>query len=137
VAAQASNGAPSSEHSNVDPASFAENVKLADFSRVSCAGPESMLVSGGVLSIDQVKLAGVSSVLSRRSVARTSNVYVPVLSSVKFWGLVQGANPDGSSRYSRHSKRSSASGVVSSAAEKTNLALLLRVNSGGCSSIVV
>jgi hypothetical protein len=43
----AANGAVSSEHSNVVPASLAENVNVALVASVEAAGPESMVVSGG------------------------------------------------------------------------------------------
>ena len=47
---QAENAAPSSEHSNVEPASFAEKAKLASVLAVSAGGPEAISVSGGVTS---------------------------------------------------------------------------------------
>jgi hypothetical protein len=42
--------APSSEHSNAEPGSSAENVKLALVLVVSASGPVSMVVSGGSVS---------------------------------------------------------------------------------------
>src|ERR687895_48747 len=48
--AQAANGAPSSEHSKVDPGSLAENSNVADPSLVVPVGPPSMDVSGRVRS---------------------------------------------------------------------------------------
>jgi hypothetical protein len=42
---------PSSEHLNVEPASLEENVNVADVLVVGEAGPESIVVSGGVVSL--------------------------------------------------------------------------------------
>jgi hypothetical protein len=47
---QAVNGALSSEHSNVESCSFAENLKLALVLTVVASGPESTVVCGAVVS---------------------------------------------------------------------------------------
>jgi hypothetical protein len=46
------------------------------------SGPESMVVSGSVVSMVQVRVAGMGSVFPARSVARTSKVWVPSASPV-------------------------------------------------------
>lgn len=48
---QAVKRAPSSEHLNVEPASLEEKVKVADVLVVGEAGPESIVVSGGLVSL--------------------------------------------------------------------------------------
>ena len=65
---------PSTRHSNVDPVSDEENVKLGVSLPDGLPGLESIVVFGAVRSIVHVKLAGVPSVLPAGSVARTSNV---------------------------------------------------------------
>jgi hypothetical protein len=67
------NDCPSRRHSNVEPASFEANLKLADVLAVVAAGPEVIVVCGGVVSVPTVQVAeaGVESVLSDGSVART------------------------------------------------------------------
>ena len=72
---------PSSEHVNVD-ASVAEKVKVAEPDVTVPEGPESIVVSGGVVSAGgtltvQVLVAGDASVLPAASVARTLNVCDP------------------------------------------------------------
>ena len=81
------------------PASLDVKAKLALVLLVAAGGLEVMLVSGSVLSITQVKLAGVGSVLLAASVARTSKVCVPAAKPVKFLGLVQAANAAVSNRH--------------------------------------
>jgi hypothetical protein len=51
---QVANAAPSSEHSNVDPWSSAENAKLALVLDVDAAGLESIVVWGAVASTVQL-----------------------------------------------------------------------------------
>ena len=45
---QAENGAPSSEHAKLTPASLSEKVKLALVELVGLAGPEPIVGGGGV-----------------------------------------------------------------------------------------
>ncbi len=67
-------------HSNVDPASEEENVKLAELVLIVPDGPESIVVSGGVVSDGgavltvNVRVAGVVSVFPAASVAWTEKV---------------------------------------------------------------
>src|SRR5688572_15459640 len=73
---QAAKAAPSSEHSNDEPLSEAENSNVADLSVVWPGGAASMAVSGAVVSggatIDHPYEAGDTSVLPAASTARTS-----------------------------------------------------------------
>ena len=71
------NGAPSSEHSNVEPDSLAEKLKLALVLAVAAGGPAEIVVSGATVSIVQLAVAGVASTLPAASVARTRNWCVP------------------------------------------------------------
>jgi hypothetical protein len=48
--AHGSNATPFSEHSKVEPSSLAEKVKAASVLSVVASGPESMVVSGAVVS---------------------------------------------------------------------------------------
>ena len=61
-------------HSKVEPASLEENVKLAVVLLVGVAGLLLMVVSGGVVSIIHVQVAGVGSGFNARSTALTSKV---------------------------------------------------------------
>ncbi len=62
---------------NSVPVSLPLKLKLADVLLLKAGGLLVMLVSGARLSIVQVKLAGVESVLPALSVARTSKVWLP------------------------------------------------------------
>ena len=81
---QAANAAPSRAHWNV-PASFDEKVNVALVLVVVEGGPESIVVSGGVVSSGgpeptlHVQVAGVGSVLEgcAASVARTRKLWSP------------------------------------------------------------
>jgi hypothetical protein len=72
----------SSLHSKVDPDSLDVNANEALVEVVGFAGPEPIVVSGGVVSagalIVQVRVAGEASVLAAASVARTLKVCEPV-----------------------------------------------------------
>ena len=57
-----------------------ENSNVAELELVGSEGPESIVVSGAVVSMVQVLVAGVWSVLPTLSVARTENVCEPSLS---------------------------------------------------------
>jgi hypothetical protein len=69
--------APSSAHWKDEPLFVDVNWKLAEVDAVVAAGDEVIDVSGGVVSIVQVKLAGVASRLPSESVACTLNVWLP------------------------------------------------------------
>jgi hypothetical protein len=101
---QESHAPASTRHSNRDPASVAENWKLAVVASVVAAGPLVIVVSGGVVSgggwIVHVRVAGVGSTLSAGSMARTANVCEPTPRPVYVRGLVHGANTVVSSRHS-------------------------------------
>jgi hypothetical protein len=66
-------GAPSREHSK-DANSLAEKVNVADRDEIEPLGPESIVVSGGVASTVQERVAGVWSAFPSPSAARTRNV---------------------------------------------------------------
>jgi hypothetical protein len=68
---QAAKALPSKLHAKVLPALVAVKLKLAPELLVGTGGLEVIVVSGAVVSIVQVKLAGVGSVLPAVSVART------------------------------------------------------------------
>ena len=73
---------PSSWHSNVEPPSLAVKVKSGPAELLGSLGCAVIVVFGAVVSIVQVKLAGVGSVLPAASVARTSKVWEPSLRPV-------------------------------------------------------
>ena len=60
--------------------------KVGVGSLVRPAGPESIWTAGGVVSIVQLKLAGLGSALPAWSIALTSKLWAPSLSSVYCWG---------------------------------------------------
>src|SRR5689334_6815970 len=62
------------EHSKLEPPSEEWKVKVGVGLLVRPAGPESIVATGGVVSIVQLKAAGLWSVLPAWSVARTSNL---------------------------------------------------------------
>src|SRR5687767_11192250 len=73
-----------SEHSNVASGSSLENVNVAFVRTVVWSGPDSIDVSGGVVSLggsttSHMREAGVGSALPFRSIARTSKVCEPTL----------------------------------------------------------
>src|SRR5687768_18572244 len=82
----------SSEHSNVDRRSSAEKSNVAVVSVVVGSGPLWIVVTGGRngsgARISHVWVAGVGSLFSAVSTARTSNVCVPT-SRISLYGLVQ------------------------------------------------
>jgi hypothetical protein len=69
--------APSRLQANVEPASVDVKLKLGAVELLGFAGLEVIVVSGGVVSIVHVKLAGVRSVFPAGSVARTWKVWLP------------------------------------------------------------
>ena len=86
------NAAVFSRHSNVAPASELN---------VNTGGPPaSNVVCGAVVSIVNVRLAGVGSTFPAASRARTSNVYVPSASAPTLCGEVQDANAADPKRHS-------------------------------------
>jgi hypothetical protein len=74
---QSAKAAPSSLHSNVDPASVDVKLKPAAVWFVGFAGPAVMVVFGGVRSIVQLYVAGVGSAFPTASSARTRKVRAP------------------------------------------------------------
>src|SRR5688500_13171009 len=117
---QAANADPSSEHSKVEPASSAEKVNVALALLVVAAGPDTIVVSGAVVSAGastvQLYPAGVASVLPAASVALTWKVWPPSARPVRLTGDVQAAKLAPSSL---HSKVAPASSAV-----KVNVALV-------------
>ena len=86
---QVPNGAASTRHSNVTPASVSENPKVAFVEATVPAGPESMVGRGGAtVSTVQVREAR-SDVFPTPSFARTSNVCGPWPRLVNCVGDVQ------------------------------------------------
>ena len=120
---------PSSEHSNVEPASSDENVNVPPVAVVGLSGPLSIVVSGGVVSSTrQARSAGVGSALPAASTARTARVWSPSATSVSSYGVVQAANGPPSSE---HSKPSSAAPVMLSVPANANVAPVAAVSAGG------
>ena len=70
-------GAPSMEHSKVDPASEEEKLNVASGTVIVPEGPESIAVSGTVVSTVQFCAAGLASVLPTASMALTWKVCDP------------------------------------------------------------
>jgi hypothetical protein len=126
---QAANAAPSSEHSKLKPASFAENEKDALVLVVVAGGAESIVVSGATLSIVQPWLAAVASAFPAASDARTRNWCVPAASPVYARGEPQAEKVAPSSEHSNVDP--------GSLDEKLKLALVLEVKDGGAEEIVV
>jgi Glu-tRNA(Gln) amidotransferase subunit E-like FAD-binding protein len=79
---QADPAPPSIVQLNVLPASVEVNEKLAFELFDGFVGLEVIVVSGAAVSIVQVKLAGVASVLPAASVAATVNVWLPAVRPV-------------------------------------------------------
>src|SRR5687768_1514289 len=96
---QGAQAPPSTRHSNVEPASSAENAKLGVSSLEGSAGAASSVVSGASVSTVHAWEAGVGSGLPAASVARTSKVWPPSASGPTGSGLVQGAQAPPSSRH--------------------------------------
>jgi hypothetical protein len=92
---QDAQAAESSWHSKLAPGSLAEKANDALVVAVEPLGPESMVVSGGVLSdagvIVHDCVAGDASVLPAGSVARTLKVCDPVARPLYVFGLVHDA----------------------------------------------
>jgi len=90
----AANAAPSSAHSNVTaPAvSLPANVNSAVSALSSAGGPDSSSVSGAVMSVVHVAIAGVSSMLVL-SAAATENVCGPSATSVSNGGTHSNSGP--------------------------------------------
>src|SRR5581483_5307400 len=88
---QAANDPESTRHSKLDPDSEEENAKVGVASLVVPAGPESIVVSGAVVSTVNVRESGVESVLPAWSVARTKIVCEPSFSCAVVCGEPQAA----------------------------------------------
>ena len=67
-------GVPSTRHSNVDPGSLDEKVNRGVWSFVGPAGPESIVVTGAIVSTVKLRVAGVSSGSRSESTARTAKM---------------------------------------------------------------
>src|ERR687892_235318 len=96
-------GSVSSEHWNVEPASFETKVKLASSSVVSACGPSRIVATGAVRSAStvHVQVAGVGSTLPAASVARASSVCAPSARSMKTVGSGHGVKPAPSRLHSK------------------------------------
>ena len=79
---QAPNAAPSSLHSKVLPALVAVKLKVALVLLVRAGGFAVMVVSGAVVSMVQLKLAGVASMFPAGSIARTWKVWPLAVSAL-------------------------------------------------------
>ena len=110
---------PMSAHSSV-PGSVPVNPKVAVRPRIAVAGPEVNVVSGTVVSIRKVRVAGVASRLPARSTARMLNVYSPSF-RVQVVGDGQVDHPLGGATMPGPSSRHSI--VAGSDAENANVAL--------------
>ena len=88
---------PSSVQPKVEPVSVALKAKVAVSEVAMPDGPASIVVSGGVVSTVQVRLAGVGSVLPAGSVARTVNVCEPSARPLYVWGEVHAVSAPPSS----------------------------------------
>ena len=91
---------PSTRHSNVEPVSVAVNENVGVLSVVVPVGPAVIVVSGGVVSTVNDRLAGVGSVLPAASVARTSNVCAPSASTAVVNGVLHEPQAPPSTRHS-------------------------------------
>ena len=93
----------SSLHSKVDPDSLELNSKAAAFSVIVPLGPESIVVSGAVMSRSTVKVrvAGEASTLPAPSVARTEKVWEPLARPLRDFGEVQPLKAAPSSLHSK------------------------------------
>ena len=115
--------APSSEHSNVAPASPAEKVNVALVLWVLAPGPSSIVVFGAAVSTIQVYVAGVGSVCEAPSTAWTRRVCCPSASPPTECGERHSANAAPSSEHSNV--------TPGSFAEKVNRASALWVTGSG------
>src|SRR5688572_8604208 len=97
---QAANAPWSMLHSNVEPCSSEENSNMGVESVVGPAGPVTMDVSGGRVSIVKARVAGLASRLPATSMARASKAWGPSPSgSAGVCGDVQAANDAASNRH--------------------------------------
>ena len=92
---------PSRRHSNVEPPSLELKPKSASVELAGSLGCDVIVVFGGPVSSDHVKLAGVGSVLPAGSVARTSKACDPSARPVYAFGLVQALQAPPSMRHSK------------------------------------
>ncbi len=120
--AQSVNDAPSRAHSNLTPDSLALNDTDAGPGEMVPAGPAVISVTGGVVSMRQVRLAGVVSVLPAGSVARIRTVCSPSVSPVRTSGLAHGVNGAASSAQVNVAPASLAVKVMVAAADATSAA---------------
>ena len=85
----------------VSEAGSPAKVKVAWSVAMVPEGPESIVVSGGVVSTVKVRVAGVGSVLPAASVALTSKVWGPSVSAATVSGLEQAEKASLSTRHSK------------------------------------
>jgi hypothetical protein len=126
---QAVKVAPSSEHSNVEPASLAEKEKLALVLDVSAGGAAPIVVSGAAVSIIHRWTAGVGSTFPDASVAWTRNSWIPSARPTYCRGEAHAAKAAPSSEHANDEP-----GLLE---ENEKLALALGLSAGGPESIVV
>src|SRR5688572_4047664 len=104
--AHGANAALSMRHSNVDARSLEENLHVGVRSVVRPAGPRTIVVLGGVVSILKARAAGAGSALPAGSTARTSKPCAPSASA----GVTNtGVQPVNGAPSRRHSNRAPAS----------------------------
>jgi hypothetical protein len=108
--------------------SFAENVNVGVGSLVSPEGPESIVVSGPVVSTAKLRLAGVGSTFPATSIARTWKLCAPSVSGAVVWGEVHAAKAPASTRHPK---------LAFSFAEKAKVGVGSFVGPEGPESIVV
>ena len=83
-------------HSKLEPTSLEEKVKVASFVVIVPVGPESIWVTGGVVSTVKVLVADVASWFPTASSALKVAVWEPSERSEKVFGLAQSANASAS-----------------------------------------
>ena len=92
---------PSTRHSNVEPASSAENTNVGVGSFVGPDGPLLIVVCGAAVSTVKLREAGVASTLPAGSVARASKLWAPSVSDVMVSGVEHEPHAPASTRHSK------------------------------------
>ena len=100
VLVQDAHAPPSRRHWNDVAPSEPTNAKVGVVSVLDAAGPEVIVVSGGVVSTVNPRLAGVASVFPCSSVARTSKVCAPSANAAVVVGDVHADHAPPSTRHS-------------------------------------
>ena len=130
----AANAAPSTRHSNVEPASVAVNANVGVVVFVGPTGPLVIAVSGAIVSTVKVVLAGSGSTLPKSSIAWTANVCVPSLRTSVANGDAHGENDAVSVRHSNAAPGSEVNANVGVATFVGSLGPLVSIVSGGITS---